>query len=148
MFSGEDQIVERLGPDLRALVVFRQLGIAFVRSVFAAAFQGFSHRLMQQSAPRPADVAIDHFANLVMTEVVDAALGLLTQQMTADQRIDRIKQLRLGLTRNIEQSIEVEAPTEHGDSGLTRTSRRPPPRNARRAAGRLHPSPRTLFACG
>ena len=112
VFGGEDQVVERLRPDVRALVVFRKLGVAFVRCAFAAAFQGFSHRLMQQSAPRPADVAIDHLAQLVVAEVVYAALGFLAQQTALDQRLHRVEQLRLGLARHVEQGVEVEAPAE------------------------------------
>ena len=43
MFGGEDEITQRFRPDMGALVVLCQLGIAFVLAVFAAAFQRFSH---------------------------------------------------------------------------------------------------------
>jgi hypothetical protein len=112
LLAGEDQVVERLRPGVRALVVLRQLGIAFVRGVFAVAFQRLCHRLVQLSAPRPADVAINHFAKLVVTEVVYAALGLLTQQTAPDERLHRIEQLRLGLVCHVEQGIEVETPAD------------------------------------
>jgi hypothetical protein len=104
--------MERLRPDLRALVVLRKLGVAFVRCVFAPAFQRFSHRLVQQPAPGSADIAINHLAQLVVTEVVHAAIGFLAQQTALDQRFHRIEQFRLRLARYVEQGIEVEAPAK------------------------------------
>ncbi|OIQ74362.1 hypothetical protein GALL_439860 [mine drainage metagenome] len=112
VFSGEDQIAQRPRPDVGAFVVLGELGVAFVRCAFAAAFQGFSHRLMQQPAPGAADVCIDHLAKLVVAEVVDAAIGFLAQQMALDERLHRVEQLRLGFVSHVEQGVEVEAPAE------------------------------------
>ena len=117
----EHQVAQRLRPGVSALEMLRQLGLAFVcvgvcvfvRRALAAAFQRFGNPLMQQPAPRPADVAIDHLANLVVAEVIDPTLGLLAPQVALDERLHRVEQRRLGLAGHVQQGVEVEAPAEH-----------------------------------
>lgn len=92
--------------------MFGELGVAVLRFAVAAAFQGFSHRPMQQHAAHPADLPIDHLANLVVAEVEYAALRLLVQQTALDQRLHRAEQLLLGLAYHLQEGVEVEAPAE------------------------------------
>jgi len=84
-----------------------------VRLAFAAALQGFGHRSMQELATRPADVAIDHFAHLVVAEVVHPAFALLAQQVALHERLHRVEQRPFRLARHREQGVEVEAPAEN-----------------------------------
>jgi len=51
--SGEDEVVERLGPVLGALVVFRELRVVLVRGAVAAALERFGYRPMQQARRVP-----------------------------------------------------------------------------------------------
>ena len=99
---------------MRPLVVLRQPGIALVRLAFAAMLQGFGHRPMQQLATCPADVAIDHFAHLVVAEVVHPAFAFLAQQVALHERLHRVEQRPFRLARHFEQDVEVEAPAEDG----------------------------------
>ncbi len=82
--------MKRLRPDVSALVVLGKLAVVFMHCVISAVLQRFSHRLMQQSAPRPPNVTVDHFAKLVVAEVVYATFWLLAQQATLDERFHRV----------------------------------------------------------
>ena len=85
----------------------------FVRLGIAMALQRLGHRLVQQPPPRAANVAVDHLAQLVMAEVVDATFGLFAQQPPLDQRLDGVEQLRLGFAAHLHQRVEIEMPAQH-----------------------------------
>jgi len=113
MLSGQTQVQQRLGPDLAALIVFGQAGIALMRLAVGLPLQHLGYRPVQQHAPGQADIAVHHLAHFVVIEVIDAALRVLTQKPPLDQRLDGVQKALFGRPGQRQQSLEIETPTEH-----------------------------------
>ena len=109
----QPKIQKSLRPDVATLIVLREAGVAFVDPALRLQLQPFGHRPVQQHAPRRADIAVDDFTHLVVIEVVIAALLVLTQQSTLDQRFDGLQKALFRGPGECQQGFEVEAPAEH-----------------------------------
>ena len=118
MIGSQAQIKQRLGPDLAALIVLGKVSIAFVSIAFVSiAFsmllQQLRHDPVQYNAPGRADIPVHHFPYLVVVEIIEPTVLILTQKPALDQRLHGVQNTLLRCPGQREQGLEVEVTTEH-----------------------------------